>query len=150
MHLVKLQPQEALLCVVQPSPFLFHAPPPHPPRVLLSMPLCLSGLQDLKLHQEMVGSLLQVRVGYAELYICEEYLQAGKFWGLQEVLRVKLYPGAQDGGHGPGGDTGAAESETWPFHHTSLWGHPAGTWASVPSATAHAEVNSPPHSISPG
>ena len=66
------------------------------------MPLCLRGLQCLQLCQEMAGSLLQVRARHAELYISEEHLQAGIFWGLLEILRVKVQPGTQGRGHGPG------------------------------------------------
>ena len=102
MLLAYFQPQEALICVAQPPPFLIRPHPPHPPRVLLTMTLGLSGLQGLQQRQEMAGSLLQVRVRHVELYVSEEHLQAGKFWGLLEILRVKVQPGAQDGGHGPG------------------------------------------------
>ena len=128
----------------------FRPHPPHPPRVLLTMPLCLSGLQGHQLLQEMAGSLLQVRVGHVELYISEEHLQAGKFWGLLEILRVKVQPGAQDAGHGPGGHHMGSRVRDLAFLPHCTPGLPRGDLGLCAFCRAHPEVSSPPRSISPG
>ena len=75
------QPLEALLCGASP---IITTHTHHPPQVLLTLSLCLSGRMVLELCQEKVGLALQVPSLHVEPHVGQQNLQVGRFWGLKK------------------------------------------------------------------
>lgn len=74
----------------------------------------------------------------------EQYLQAGQFYRLENILRRLAQWGAQIGGDGQEG----SRVRGWPFLPAAPPGQPCRTWAPVPPDPGRPEA-SPPHCCLP-
>ena len=118
-------PHTSLWGLLPVGPATTHPRTPHTPSPsLLILGLGLQGPCMLQWGQQKVGTALQVGTRHGELHVGHQLLDAGKVWGLTEVLQVLVQPGAQNGGDGTGGRWTGSRVSAWTFLAHSPLRHP--------------------------